>query len=284
MKGKVYLPQMLVIGPQKSGTTWVHDYLSARGDICLTSGVKEPFFFDRNFQRGITWYAKHYEHYNPDVHSRIMEVSPSYFHVAGVPDRVRSTLGAVPVLAILRDPVKRSWSHYLHLLRYGHTNLPLIEAVDAFPEIIEGSLYSDRLSEWARVVGCENVKVVIFEDLVRDPKEFTKEICREMEIPHIDPPAEISTSRSNETAVSPSSAMASIGRKFANQLRSRRFYGVVNFAKNIGLKNIFFGKPGKHAPVNPTEVEWNYLNDRLLSQLNDMQVYTGKNLHYWKLK
>lgn len=135
------LPTALIIGPMKAGTTWIYDYLSWRGDVCLPQGVKETFFFDRNWDKGVTWYARHFHAHKTCDCEVIVEVAPSLFHHPDAPGYVRDTLGQVQLIVTIRDPVDRAWSHYQHLRSKGYTNSDLKIALVQFPEIVEASKY-----------------------------------------------------------------------------------------------------------------------------------------------
>lgn len=237
------LPKALVVGPMKAGTSWVHDYLHVRGDVALPDGVKETFFFDTRYDKGVDWYASHFGHYDSSSHRQCVEVAPSYFHCAEAPARIHDTLGEVPLVVTLRDPVRRAWSHYLHLRRYGYTRLPLREAVAAFPEILEASRYKTGLARWEAIFGREHIHVLWQEDLGQSPDVYARQLCKGLGLDFV-PLADGSSSKQNEAAMPASATLAAFGDSAAHFLRSYRLYGVVNAAKRVGLKKLFFGRPG----------------------------------------
>ena len=272
-------PDTLVIGPMRTGTTWMYDYLLARGDVCLPSGVKETFFFDRNYDRGIKWYKAHFRFCNARRHHRIMEVGPSYFHSLEAPKRILETLGAIRLMVILRDPVKRSWSHYLHLLSYGYTNAPFLEAVRVFPEILDASRYATQLFRWREVFG-DRIKVLFFEELDADMEAYCRKLCDKLQLDYLTP-AIVAGERSNPATVPLSPWLARTGRTMANALRYRRMYFIVNAAKFFGLKRVFFG----HSPANfpgpgPAELEW--LITQLQPEVRAMQDEFAEQVSIWR--
>lgn len=239
------LPNALVIGPMKAGTTWIHNYLAGLGGICLPKGVKETFYFDRHYLKGPTWYAKHFSHCKSG--GRIIEVAPSLFNCPDVPERVRDTLGDLTLIVTLRDPVKRAWSHYLHLRRYGYTQAPLRDAVVTFPQVLNASRYSMCLGQWQNHFSPDNIHVLWQEQMLGDLDGYARSLCAYLELDFKGIPKQV-FGRSNEAAVAPSSSLAAFGRKVSYALRDHRMYGVVNLAKWIGLKQYFFGRPG-NAPL-----------------------------------
>lgn len=255
-------PDFLVIGPMKSGTTWMHDYLAWRGDIALPMEVKETFFFDRYFQRGTDWYAQQFPPSNESSFIATLEVAPSYFPNSEVPHRVVQTLGQIPVVATLRDPVKRAWSHYLHMRRYGYTDQCLQDACSAFPQILEASRYTRCLKRWQDAVGEDRVKVIWQEEMAHDIDAYTRHLCRLFCIPYVQVPDGL-IEKSNEAAVAPSFRLAGLGRKIAYGLRDRGMYSVVNFAKKLGLKQLFFGSPSRRSLPKLTDADRDWLRYQL---------------------
>ena len=244
------LPDALVVGPMKCGTSWIHDYLEARGDICLPGGVKETFYFDRYHARGPGWYGAHFQGFDAGAHLRRIEVAPSIFPwTPEVPDRVRAQLGDIPVVVTLRDPVRRAWSHYQHLRR-GYTRKPLAEAVREYPEIVEASRYSVHLPAWQARFSA--VTVLRLEDLREAPEAYEARLCAALGIPARGAAA-LDTRPVNEASVPASYHLASLGHFAANTLRRAGFYGAVSAAKRLGLKRVFFGGATRKLEMQPAD-------------------------------
>ncbi|WP_196259675.1 sulfotransferase family protein [Pelagibacterium limicola] len=256
------LPTALVIGPMKAGTTWMHDYLEARGDVCLPLEVKETFYFDRYHDRGLDWYRHHFRHWDAARHRIAVEVAPSLFHSPDAPSRVRNDLGEVPLIVARRDPVARSWSHYMHLRRYGYTRKPLEEAVTEFPQILTASRYEERLEVWREALPEARIVELDLDVLKTDPDAYVRQLCDALAIP-VTPVPEALAGESNKGAVPPSYLAAKFGRSLSYKLRSLGLYNVVNAAKAVGLKPLFFGRGSVRASAKPTEAERALLAERL---------------------
>ena len=265
----MHQPNALVIGPMKAGTTWLHDFLEAQGNVCLPAGVKETFYFDRYYNKGDNWYCQHFAAYDAGKHARIMEIAPSYFHSAEAAERMRRLLGDIPLVITLRDPVKRSWSHYLHLRRYGYTSKNLQQAAQDHPQLLQASCYAAMLQRWQQHFSAENLHVIWQEDLQANPEHYAMRFCQLLDIPFAGLP-EQARQRSNEAAVPPSSAVAALGRKFSYALRERGLYNVVNIAKKLGLKRFFFGTPGNAALPVMTENDASWLAGQLQEDFNQL--------------
>lgn len=258
------LPSALVIGPMKSGTSWIQNYLEARGDICLPDGVKETFYFDRHFDRGKDWYASHFS--GASARRATVEVGPSYFHCPQAPENVRDVLGTVPLIVTLRDPVKRAWSHYLHLSRYGYTRGSLQQAVLEFPEILEASRFNTCMDRWRVFFPDIELHVLWQETLAQAPDDYTRKLCASLGIPFLPVASDLPT-RTNAAAAPPSQQLARFGSSAATFLRGKGLYGAVNFAKRAGLKDVFYGKPGGRALPVLSDADAAWLGDQLVDEM-----------------
>lgn len=261
------LSRSIFVGPMKAGTSWIDEYLRTSGEIILPSSVKETFFFDRHFDKGVEWYDSHF--LATDKKGHIVEVAPSYFSNIDVPTRIHARYSSVNIIVTLRNPISRAWSHYLHLRRYGYTSEPIYDAVNRFPQILRSSRYNECLSRWCQLFGKENVKVLWQEDMIKDIDQYSRVLCSFLEISHMAIPARLQ-GRSNEAAVAPSSKLAALGRSVSYSLRDRRMYGVVNAAKMLGLKNIFFGKPGRKPVPKISADEEIWLREQLRSDFDSL--------------
>lgn len=265
------LPRTLFVGPMKCGTSWIQDYLDSRGDVCLPNNVKEVFYFDRHFQRGITWYQSFFKHYDKSTHSTTAEVAPSLYHCdEKVIESIRKQLGDIPIIITARDPIKRAWSHYLHMSR-GYTDKPLQKAIEIYPEIIEGSRYTWRTAIWRKYF--TEVTVLYQENLSSNPIQFCNEIDRLLNLPTLPNTGDIVSRKSNESTAPRSFVIAKLGRYCARYLRYMGFYKLVNLAKHLGLKRFFYGSPSSsnHSSLKPSDQEILLLQSYLKEESHQYQ-------------
>lgn len=130
------LPHFIIIGAQRAGTTSLYDYLSAHRQI-IPATAKEIHFFDLNYRKGSDWYRAHFptktavDRRRGEVGGRILtgEASPFYMVHPHVPLRIKSLLPQIKLIALLRDPVARSYSHYLREVRKGREQYSFEEAI-----------------------------------------------------------------------------------------------------------------------------------------------------------
>src|SRR3989304_1704965 len=129
------LPSFFVIGAQKTGTTTLHDWLSAEAGIS-PPGCKETHFFslDEIYGRGLEWYYSQFDQSKQGRDNLIGEVDPDYIFYKDTPERIRTMIGKPRFVLLLRNPIDRAYSHYLMSLRRCIETLPFAEALKAEQE------------------------------------------------------------------------------------------------------------------------------------------------------
>ena len=184
------LPQFLILGAQKAGTTALYAYLRWHPDITGPSW-KEVSYFDRHYRRGTSWYRGNFP---TRAGGRLVgEASPGYLFHPLAPERVMATVPQAKLIALLRDPVTRALSHYHHERALGREPLSFAEAVEAEPERTRGEeermrrdpdyfgrawwdytylargRYAEQLERWLAVFPREQLLVLASEELAAEP-------------------------------------------------------------------------------------------------------------------
>lgn len=197
-----HLPTFFLIGATKSGTSSLYFYLKQHPDIFM-SNVKEPGFFSfppdqeiwdvRNGERqknarAITDLATYQQLFADATEKARGEATATYLYFPGTAERIRAAVPHAKLIAILRNPVERAYSAYLHHIREGwEPCATFVEALDAEPKRIEegwsdlyhyqnGGFYYQQLSRFYSQFSAEQIKIFLYEDLVQDPQRVTQEI------------------------------------------------------------------------------------------------------------
>jgi hypothetical protein len=137
------LPDYLIVGAQKSGTTSLWEYLNDHPSVDAPC-QKETYFFDTNFQQGANWYRSHF----PLLHDNHSDRAPpqtlsgescaNYLFHPLAPQRAASTVPQAKIIILLRNPVDRAFSHYQLKLRRRQEMLSFEDALDAEAERLAG--------------------------------------------------------------------------------------------------------------------------------------------------
>jgi len=169
------LPNFMIIGAMKSGTSTLHEQLALQEGVFMST-PKEPNFFsdDDQWSKGLDWYTSLFA----DAGSAqfIGESSTHYTKLPTYPDtvnRMTSTLGTdLKLIYIQRDPVDRLISHYIHQWTMGVMTEPIDEAIEKYPELVAYSQYEMQLAPFKKAFGDDAILELRFEDMKADPDAF----------------------------------------------------------------------------------------------------------------
>lgn len=183
------LPDFIIAGAQKCGTTTLHHILNAHPQIYIPAD--EIFFFDIDdieqhydffIREGEQWYYYDYDQYfdayfawykaffasAPDG-AVIGEDSTTYVASPLAAQRIATVLPDVKIIISLRDPVKRAYSHYWHLVKARSTMFTFEETLRRMPNLLLGrGHYKEQLERYYDVFPREQVFVLWFEDFLND--------------------------------------------------------------------------------------------------------------------
>jgi Sulfotransferase domain len=208
------LPDFLVIGAQKCGTTSLYHYLVEHPFIA-SAVRKQMHFFDNNFDKGITWYRSHFPSYFARYLFRwqqgqdfmTAEATPYYIFHPLAARRIHQYLPQIKLVLLLRNPVDRTYSHYNHEIRKGTEQLSFEAALAAETERLAGekekmlqdpsyysfsyqrhsylarSRYVEQLEEWRQYYPLERFLILRSEDFYRDPTTTLNQIIAFLDLP-----------------------------------------------------------------------------------------------------
>jgi len=166
------LPNFLVIGAMKAGTTSLHAYLNAHPEVFVSDPKELDFFVaERNWRRGLAWYERQFD--GADGARAVGEASPNYTKYqlfAGVPERIREVLPDVRLIYVLRHPIERMRSHYVHNLEYFGLTAPIGQVLLEDDHYRLCSSYALQLDKYLAHFPREQILVLTAEDLRRRPE------------------------------------------------------------------------------------------------------------------
>ena len=191
------LPDYLIIGAQRAGTTSLQRIITQHPAVMPARLSKGVHYFDVNYTRGLSWYRSHFptsKRLGKGGFTHLTgEASPYYvFHPQG-PERIARDLPNIRLVVLLRDPVERAISHHRHETRRGFEDLDLMEALSQEGARLEGEeakliqddayishahqhfsyvargLYRDQLDRLYRHIPRDNVLVIQSERFFSEP-------------------------------------------------------------------------------------------------------------------
>jgi len=188
-------PHFIVVGAQKSGTSTLHGILGAHPDVFIPDReifffdiddpVQHPDFvlpggavrdFDADFPSYEAWYARFFEGAAPGQLRG--EDSTSYLPSMLAPERIARLCPEVKVVALLRDPVSRAYSHYWHDVSRGRCSRSFEDvAGDRDSLIVQRGCYRAQIRRYHEALGSNRVRVLVFEEFSKNLKRVSGEVC-----------------------------------------------------------------------------------------------------------
>ncbi len=194
------LPNFLIIGAAKAGTSSLYYYLKQHPHVFM-SAIKEPKFFalegepldykgpDRginiNSVNSLSEYQQLFEGVTDEI--AIGEASPMYLTSPKAPENIKRYIPDAKIIAILRNPVDRAFSSYTHLIREDLETLSFEKAVEAEPRRIadkwshlfyytQNGYYAAQMKNYFSNHNPENMKIYLYEDLIKDTPKLVNEL------------------------------------------------------------------------------------------------------------
>ena len=208
------LPDFLIIGAQRGGTTSLFNYLAGHPAVAAVRD-KELHYFDLNLSAGRGWYQAHFPLRLARA-QRVGEATPMYLFHPAAPQAVQTLLPRVKLIALLRNPVDRAYSHYQlerRAGRQGIESLSFADAVAAEQERLAGGvdrlqtdpaspsfvamhfsylargLYVDQLQAWRRFFPAGQMLILRSEDFYERPAVIFRQVLDFLDLSAWEPAA-----------------------------------------------------------------------------------------------
>jgi hypothetical protein len=196
--GHQRLPSFFILGAAKCGTTSLHGYFGQHPEICVPE-PKEPLYFESEYERGSSYYFNRYfSHWSGEP--IVGEARHRNLYLPYVPPRIFRYNPSARLIVTLRNPVERAISHWWHWFSRNEEPLSLRPsmqqdweriqsgapashvtslneyALSLYPNprgfvrtYLDSGYYHEQILRYLRLFPREQLRVILFEDLVRDP-------------------------------------------------------------------------------------------------------------------
>jgi len=235
LRGRGRLPELLIIGAQKSGTTSLYDLL-VTNDAFGKSALKEVAFFDRFYNKGVGWYKRHFISNS----SIMLDATPDYLFDEDTPRRIQETYSSPPkFIVMLRHPSERAISHYFHSRRLGFEPLSLSEALaqeklrvteqgnkttllsrrsnrSAYSYVSRG-YYAEQISHWLSVFPRKNFYFIQSEKFFEEPAAYEADLCEFLGLENLDLGSGRRSNKGRYDADIPRSVIEDLDKRFAGE-------------------------------------------------------------------
>lgn len=169
------LPDFVIVGAVRSGSTALYRYLADHPSISMPDN-KEVRFFNRRYDRGLDWYTQQFVGATDD--QTVGEATPGYMNDSETIDRMAATIPDARLIAILRDPVDRIYSHYWMDKTQGRGEPTFEKYLDERSVPFDCGRYAEKLENVCRRYPREQLLVLFYEDLRAHPHDVYRRACR----------------------------------------------------------------------------------------------------------
>lgn len=173
------LPHFIIIGAMKSATSTLAGQLALQSGIFMTE-PKEPNFFsdDSIYNKGIAWYQSLFS--SAAEADLLGEASTHYSKLPTHPlaiERIKQHVPNARFIYVMRHPVDRLVSHYIHQWSMGIYRCDINEAVNQYPEMLAYGKYAEQLSPYIDAFGRASILPIFFDRLIHFPQEELERVC-----------------------------------------------------------------------------------------------------------
>jgi Sulfotransferase domain len=272
------LPSFFIVGPPRTGSSWLYEILSSH--VVLPAPSKETRFFDIHFDRGFKWYLAHYK--NSGRKRRVGEVAPTYFASAQARERLSQTVPDARIVCVFRNPAERIISLYRLKRAYGLIPWSFEEAMYRDPELLETSRYASNLKRWQRSFGAANVRACLYDDLRENPQWFVDGLADFVGVSRFKLEAsQLGSVHDSERMTQPRSyARTRNALLVADWFKSRRLDRVVSAFKRSSFCKFVLGGGWPFSPMPQAVVERLY--EKFRPEVEELEEILRRDLSSWK--
>ncbi|KAF1758713.1 hypothetical protein GCK72_015173 [Caenorhabditis remanei] len=192
------LPDLLILGPQKTGSTALGSFLSLHPDVSQNSPVpgsfeEVQFFGGKNYLKGVEWYMSNF----PNESTVIYEKSATYFDNPSAPKQAASLIPHAKLVVILQNPAQRAYSWFQHLLAHKDpiaTSFGSLESIllntTSSPEslkirqrCISGGRYVHHLDKWLEHFSLQQILFIDSDELKEQPVKVLATLTKWLDLP-----------------------------------------------------------------------------------------------------
>lgn len=310
-KSEKWRKHLFVLGAAKCGTSYLSDLLSKSPDLCFSS-PQEPLFFEAEYENGFFYYMqKYFSHCSGEpvlADGRHRNLLFPY-----IPERIQEEIQDPYFVVIVRDPVDRLFSHWWHWYSRGiesrswqsvvehgcqddefygysgdrlakaHKSSLIYEGVgrgySKYEAYVKSSSYREQIKRYVKLFGRARVKIVIFDDLKKEPEKVIKEILTWVgaRFGSIVPPSQ----SLKNPAVNPN---------VMSLLRLGKFFGIGRFLSQERKRRIIdriseiIPNPYKRELASFERAMRSHLVQFYIRDIEFVEDYTGRLLNEWKTR
>jgi len=272
------LPNFLLIGAAKAGTTALSQFLRQHPDVCF-SRPKETWFFNRRYDRGVDWFSSHFEHYEGET--AIGEGTAGCLACPQAPARIADVLPDAQLIGVLRNPIDRAFSHYYTGKADADRSFGQVirdEESEFGRKLVEHGKYIKHLRRYEQHFSRDQIEIVLHRSLRNEPERVMRRLYKVLGVDASFMPD--TESRHNVTKYPASRrvyARLRKGWKAVSEQAERWMPGIVDHLRRKAQGWLF----SREKP-EMREKDREYLRDLYEPYNRELLTYLGEDLSHWK--
>src|SRR5579864_1359125 len=272
------LPSFFIIGPPRTGTSWLQSVLGHCAHLAYPT--KETRFFDKHFDRGLAWYSAHFP--NAADGRAVGEVAPTYFASPDARKRIARMIPHAKIVCTFRNPVDRVISLYRLKKAYGWISGTFDEALRTDPELMETSRYASHLKQWTQMFGSSQVLATVHDDIQLDPQTYVDKLLDFVGIPRLKLlPAHLRHVLTSGDMTEPRHYYwTRTGLLLAEWAKRQRMDWILANAKRMGALKLFVGGGAPFPEFSPAQRE--KLRRMFLPEIEALEATMNRDFSLWK--
>ena len=164
----------MMVGCQRCGTTWTAAALREHPEVYLPT-IKQSYFFDRNYGKGIEWYLSRFAEVEPN-HVAVGEIATGYCLPNAIPLMAKH-FPDIKLLMVMRNPTDRAYSNY-QTRKVEENWSSFAEAIESDPEFLERGQYIDQIEALLEHYDKDQILLLLYDDLQTDDSGYLKTILK----------------------------------------------------------------------------------------------------------
>ncbi len=266
----------IIVGAMKSGTTSLGFHLGRHPQVCIPRGEVHFFENEKNYRKGLGWYERQIRRHETGRTVVRGEKTTAYTYHPDVPERIHRAFPQTRLVWILREPVERAYSNYIHAFRTGAVRGSFEEAVENEAEqmkksiyfgFLERSRYAKQIARYLKYFSRERMHFILFEHFIRNVGD---ELGRLFDF--------IGVTEEGFALKDEPRGRAIMPRWQSSVYLTRRFLGPGIVHQTVTFANTALKKPGyeKLDPAYKAELKKRFVDDNA-----ELTAITGLDLSVW---
>jgi hypothetical protein len=275
------LPNFLVIGAQRCGTTLLDTILRVHEDIYVPPHRKEVHYFDMHFARGVDWYQSFFPA-EEDVHKYLAvgEVTPDYIFGPEVPERIAALLPTCRLIVMLRNPVQRAFSGYLHHVRSFNERRTFAQFIEEQHDARQRGFYAQQIKRYLDFFPEDRMLIMLSEEVFQKPESELERLANFLHLSHSwKNPTKLVQSRVNRGDVPHFQSAFYYARRFGEVLSGLGLDRVVDQAKRMGVPSLFGRR--RETPAMPAATR-QWLQELYDPHIRELEGLLGRPIDVWR--